>query len=217
MLKKILLGLLLLAGISFAYYQIWFLRQPDRNIPNDESVFVSPANGTVAAVTHWDSEQLAWNKDAGVVQVLTNDIGDKGWLIAIEMDVTNVHFQRAPVSSQLISEEYTEGQFNNALIQTNPFGFRVENERNTLLFQTPEGLKYKVVQIAGLLARRIVDYVEPDQQVKQGEVIGLIKLGSQVAIILPDNVTPMVKAGETVIDGESILAEVKNESSLGNY
>ena len=210
MIKKTLLGLSILVLLSVLYYQVWFLRQPDRNIPNDELVFVSPANGKIAAVTYWESEQLAWNKDAGVVQVLTKDIGDKGWLIAIEMDVTNVHYQRAPVSSQLLSEEYTTGQFNNALIQTNPFGFRVENERNTLLFQTPEGIKYKVVQIAGLLARRIIDYVEPGQQVKQGEVIGLIKLGSQVAIILPENVEPIVKAGEMVIDGESILAKAKN-------
>ena len=209
MIKKLLLGILFFIIASFVYYQVWFLRQPERIIPNDQTIFVSPANGKVAAVTHWDKEQLAWNKDAGVVQVLTNDIGDKGWLIAIEMDVTNVHFQRAPINSQLISEEYTPGQFNNALIQTNPFGFRVENERNTLLFKTPEGLKYKVIQIAGLLARRIEDYVEPDQYVKQGEVIGLIKLGSQVAIILPDNVEPMVKAGEMVVDGESIIASIK--------
>ncbi|MFT5382838.1 MAG: phosphatidylserine decarboxylase [Saprospiraceae bacterium] len=209
MLKKTLIGLVVVVVISFGYYQVWFLRQPSRNIPNDESIFVSPANGKVAAVTHWDKEKLAWNKDAGVVEVLTNDIGEKGWLIAIEMDITNVHFQRAPASSQLLSEEYTPGQFNNALIQTNPFGFRVENERNTLLFQTPEGIKYKVVQIAGLLARRIEDYVEPGQTVKQGEVIGLIKLGSQVAIILPENMEPMVKAGDKVVDGESILATIK--------
>jgi phosphatidylserine decarboxylase len=213
MIKKSLLGILLFFIASFIYYQVWFLRQPDRNIPNDETIFISPANGKVAAVTHWEKEKLAWNKDAGVVEVLTNDIGDQGWLIAIEMDVTNVHYQRAPISSQLISEEYTPGKFNNALIQTNPFGFRLENERNTLLFKTPEGLKYKVIQIAGLLARRIVDYVEPNQYVKQGEVIGLIKLGSQVAIILPNNVEPMIKAGDTVIDGESVLATIKSTDS----
>ena len=209
MIKKILLALALFLLVSIAYYQVWFLRQPERTIPNNESVFVSPANGKVVAVTHWEKEKLNWNKDAGAVQVLTKDIGDAGWLIAIEMDITNVHFQRAPVSSQLISEEYTSGQFNNALIQKNPYGFRVENERNTLFFQTPAGLKYKVVQIAGLMARRIEDYVEPNQQVQQGEVIGLIKLGSQVALILPDGVEPMIKAGDKVVDGETILATIQ--------
>ena len=209
MIKKILIGLALLLLLSIAYYQVWFLRQPERNIPNNESVFVSPANGKIAAVTHWEKEKLVWNKDAGAVQVLTKDIGDSGWLIAIEMDITNVHFQRAPVSSQLIGEEYTPGQFNNALIQKNPYGFRVENERNTLFFQTPEGLKYKVVQIAGLLARRIEDYVEPKQMLQQGEVIGLIKLGSQVALILPEGVQPMVKADDRVVDGETVLAAIQ--------
>jgi len=104
---------------------------------------------------------------------------------------------------------YTSGQFNNALIQKNPYGFRVENERNILFFQTPEGLKYKVVQIAEFLARRIEDYVEPNQTVQQGEVIGLIKLGSQVALILPDEVQPMVKADDRVVDGETVLATIK--------
>lgn len=209
MIKKISIGLILLLIASLLYYQFWFLRQPERIIPNDESIFVSPANGKVAAVTFWEKEKLEWEKDAGVVQVLTEDVGESGWLIAIEMDVTNVHFQRAPVSSQLVNKEYTKGKFNNALIKTNKYGFRVENERNTLHFRTPEGLNYKVVQIAGLLARRIEDYVVPNQNVKQGEVIGLIKLGSQVALILPDNVEPKVKTGDTVVDGESILAEIK--------
>ncbi|MFK7806998.1 MAG: phosphatidylserine decarboxylase [Saprospiraceae bacterium] len=208
MLKKIFLSLVFLTVLSMAYYQIWFLRQPERNIPFGESHFISPANGKVAAVTHWQGDSLAWIKDAGVVEVLTEDIADKGWLIAIEMDITNVHYQRAPIGSKLIKEDYTEGKFRNALVKTNAFGFRLENERNSLLFKTEEGLKYKVVQIAGLLARRIVDYVEPDQEVGQGDVIGLIKLGSQVVLILPDGVNPLVKTGDVVIDGETILAEI---------
>ena len=194
--------------VSLLYYRLWFLRQPSRHIPYDETVFVSPANGRVAAVTFWEKEKLMWNKDAGAVQVLTEELGEKGWLIAIEMDVTHVHYQRAPVGSRLIGEDYTPGQFHNALVQTNPYGFRMENERNTLLFETPGGLKYKVVQIAGLLARRIVDYVEPGQEVQQGEVIGLIKLGSQVALVLPHNTAPAVKPGQTVVDGQTVVAKI---------
>lgn len=209
MLKKILVTLTLLIVAALAYYQIWFLRQPERNIPQSDTAFVSPANGKIAAVSSWTKDELAWNKDAGVVQVLTEDVAEKGWLIAIEMDVTNVHYQRAPINSQLIAESYTKGKFNNALIQTNTFGFRLENERNSLLFQTATGLRYKVVQIAGLLARRIEDYVKPNQHVRQGEVIGLIKLGSQVALILPHSVVPTVKAGEIVVDGETVIAKIK--------
>jgi phosphatidylserine decarboxylase len=210
--KWLLRGGGLLLGIiicSFAYYQLWFLRQPARTIPDAPSSFVSPANGMVAAVTPWTGDTLQWEKDDGQVRVLTEDLGTEGYLIAIEMDVTNVHYQRAPMNGRVISTNYTEGQFNNALIQTNKYGFRIENERNSILLESTSGLRYKVVQIAGLLARRIVDYVEPGQNLKQGEVIGLIKLGSQVALIVPKGVEPLVEVGDEVVDGETIVARVR--------
>jgi phosphatidylserine decarboxylase len=191
-----------------AFYQFWFLRQPDRRTPQEPAAFISPANGKIAAVEAWDANQLAWEKDAGVVQVMTRDIGEKGWLIAIEMNVMNVHYQRAPANSRFLKREYVEGKFNNALIKTNRFGLRLENERNDLLFETPSGLRYKVVQVAGLLARRIEDYLQAEQEVTAGEVIGLIKMGSQVALILPENVTPLVKAGDYTVDGETLLAKI---------
>lgn len=209
MVKKILLGLGILILISIGYYYLWFLRQPDRVIPMDEHAFISPANGEIVAITPWKSDELQWEKDDGVVKVLTEGVGETGWLVAIEMDVTNVHYQRAPVDSRLIAEEYTEGKFNNALIQTNKYGFRVENERNVLTFEADKGYKYKVVQVAGLVARRIEDYLKPNQEVKRGEVIGLIKLGSQVAVILPQEVKPKVEIGDIVTDGETILARVE--------
>lgn len=211
MLKKILISLGILFLLSFAYYQFWFLRQPERTIPFNETTFLSPANGKVVGVTYWEQDTLEWQKDNGAVEVLTRNIDKSGWLIAIEMDVTHVHYQRLPVSSQLISKKYTTGKFKNALVQTNDYGFRFENERNSLLFETPNGLKYKVVQIAGLLARRIEDYVEPEENVTQGEIIGLIKLGSQVALVLPNTVEPTVEVGDIVTDGESVLARIKGK------
>lgn len=209
LLKKLFIGFLVVVAALLAYYQFWFLRQPARVIPNDSSAFISPANGMVAAVIHWTSDSLAWEKDAGVVQVMTKDVDSSGWLIAIEMDVTNVHYQRAPMAGRFLRNEYVHGQFNNALIQTNRFGLRLENERNDMLFEAKNGMHYKVVQVAGLVARRIVDYVEDGQEVAAGDVIGLIKLGSQVGLILPENTKPLVKVGETVTDGETILAKVE--------
>lgn len=209
LLKKLVLIFLAFVVISLAYYQFWFLRLPDRQVPNDAQAFISPANGKVVTVLHWTTDSLAWEKDAGVVQVMTKDVDSSGWLIAIEMDVTNVHYQRAPMDARFLSNNYVHGQFNNALVQTNRFGLRLENERNDMLFETTNGLKFKVVQVAGLLARRIEDFVEPSQQVKAGEVIGLIKLGSQVGVILPENTVPNVEIGETVTDGETILAKIK--------
>ncbi|MEY3368882.1 MAG: hypothetical protein RI973_2037 [Bacteroidota bacterium] len=208
MVKKIgftLLGLLLLLG---GFYRFWFLRQPDRNTTTAENAFVSPANGRIAAVERWHSKDLQWEKDFGAVQVMTSKVDTTGWLIAIEMNVMNVHYQRAPIQGRFLESNYVKGSFNNALVQTNRFGLRLENERNDLLFEAQNGMRYKVVQVAGLLARRIEDYVDPGQPVAAGEVIGLIKMGSQVGLVLPSGVSPQVKIGDIVTDGETILAKI---------
>lgn len=94
----------------------------------------------------------------------------------------------------------------------NDLGIRFENEHNEILVANTNGDKFKLVQIAGFVARRIVDFVEPNQEKKTGELIGLIKLGSQVTVILPNNYLPKVEVGETVIDGETILGEKKAEN-----
>ncbi len=206
--RSLIFTALLLIAL-FSFYRFWFLRQPVRHTTADSFSFISPANGTIAAVETWDAAQIEWEKDNGVVRVMTRDIGMKGWLIAIEMNVMNVHYQRAPMAGRLLSKTYTEGKFNNALVKTNRFGLRLENERNDLLFETKDGLRYKVVQVAGLLARRIEDYVEPGQELAAGEIIGLIKMGSQVGLILPENVEPLVRPGDVVTDGESFLARIK--------
>ncbi|MES2620106.1 MAG: phosphatidylserine decarboxylase [Bacteroidota bacterium] len=194
-----------------AYYRIWFLRQPERNIPNNPSVFVAPANGVVVSVKRWTADNLLVKKgEFGVINVWTKDVDTGGTIISIQMDPTNVHFQRAPQDGKLLSERYTKGDFNNAVVMSNEYGTRFENEHNEMLFQSTSGKKYKLVQIAGFLARRIEDYVVPEQQVKQGEVIGLIKLGSQVTVILPHDITPNVKVGDITVDGETVIGNEGN-------
>jgi phosphatidylserine decarboxylase len=209
LLKRLSIGFLLLVLVLLAYYRFWFLRLPDRALPIEPKAILSPANGEVVAILHWTKDSLAWEKDAGVVQVMTSDVDSSGWLIAIEMDVTNVHYQRAPLAGRFLKNEYVNGRFNNALVQTNRFGLRLENERNDMLFETESGMKYKVVQVAGLVARRIEDFVEPQQAVKAGDVIGLIKLGSQVGLVLPENTIPNVQLGQIVVDGETVIAKLK--------
>lgn len=196
-------GIILLLLIG--YYRFWFLRLPERNIDENPSVIVSPANGLVASISAYNKSFLEINKGKyGIIKVWTNDVDTAGTIISIVMNVTNVHYQRAPVLSKVITHQYTKGKFNNAVANDNQFGIRFENEHNEILFETPEGKRVKIIQIAGLLARRIVDFVQPEQQVKKGEIVGLIKLGSQVTIILPNGVKPIVKAGQTVLDGEPI-------------
>ena len=200
--------LLFLAVAAAAFYQFWFLRQPDRAIPTERHVFVSPANGSVAAVVPWsaDSLDLSDSTPDKVVRLLTEDVSDHGTLVSIEMDVSDVHYQRAPTDATFVRAYYQEGKFKNALVTTNEYGFRAVNEHNAMLFEDADGERYKVVQIAGLLARRIEDYIAPGERVARGQVIGLIKLGSQVSILLPPSYEVTVEPGTHVVDGESILA-----------
>jgi phosphatidylserine decarboxylase len=193
--------------LLFAYYRIWFLRQPARNVPQNNSVFVAPANGKVVSVSKWNTASLTiLKKELGIINVWTKDVDTAGTIISIQMDVTNVHFQRAPTNGKVIAEKYTKGSFNNAVVMSNEFGIRFENEHNEFLMETSGGKKYKVIQIAGFLARRIVDFTTPNQPVKQGDVIGLIKLGSQVTVILPHDVNVLAKKGDVTIDGETVIA-----------
>ncbi|MCW5907573.1 MAG: phosphatidylserine decarboxylase family protein [Chitinophagales bacterium] len=193
--------------LLIAFYRFWFLRQPQRSIPNNPTVFVAPANGKVVSVKTWNSESLIETKgDNGAINVWTKDVDTAGTIISIQMTPLNVHYQRAPQSGKLLAEKYTEGDFNNAIVMSNDYGIRFENEHNEMLFETETGVKYKVIQIAGFVARRIEDYLTPQQSVKQGDVIGLIKLGSQVTIILPYGIQPVVKVGDVTIDGETVIA-----------
>jgi len=206
-LKRSLIVIVVIVVALVAYYRIWFLRMPDRNVPNNSSVFVAPANGVVVSVNRWDAASLTiLKKQFGIINVWTKDVDTAGTIISIQMDPTNVHFQRAPIAGKVVSERYTKGNFNNAVVMSNTFGIRFENEHNEFLMETATGKKYKVIQIAGFVARRIVDFTHPNQEVKQGEVIGLIKLGSQVTIILPHDVTVLAKKGDITIDGETVIA-----------
>ncbi len=209
---KFLRGLIYTAVVLtvflFAYYQVWFLRQPNRNIPGNDHVFVSPANGKIVSIHRWNSQSLVVTKEEfGAINVWTKDVDTAGTIISIQMDVTNVHYQRAPVAGKVISETYTHGSFHNAVQMSNEYGIRFENEHNEFLMETPSGKKYKVIQLAGFLARRIVDMTKPGQVVKQGDVIGLIKLGSQVTVLLPHDVQVLVKNGDVTVDGETVLGK----------
>ena len=205
--KRVFVLLIVISVVVAGYYRVWFLRQPDRNIPNNNSVFVAPANGKIVSVYKWSSSNLTiLKKELGIINVWTKDVDTAGTIISIQMDVTNVHYQRAPTGGKVISEKYVKGSFNNAVVMSNSFGIRFENEHNEFLMETTTGEKYKVIQIAGFVARRIVDYTKPNQEVKQGEVIGLIKLGSQVTVLLPHDVNVVAKTGEVTIDGETIIA-----------
>lgn len=211
LLKYIFFSLLVIIISCALFYKFWFLRQPVRHVPHNKHVFVSPANGKIVSITTWNQSYLAITKQQyGLIKVWAQDVDTAGYMISIQMDPTHVHYQRSPVYGQVISHKHSTGSFNNAMGSDNPYGIRFENEHNEILLQTEDSSRYKIVQIAGFLARRIEDYVKPGQQVKQGDVIGLIKLGSQVTVILPHNTHIETKVGETVIDGESVLGDINS-------
>ena len=208
-LKYTLISLAAVILFCAGFYKIWFLRQPERHIPHDNHLFISPANGVVVSVTHWDNAYLAITKEKyGLINVWAADVDTAGTMVSIQMDPTHVHYQRSPLDCRVLAHKHSTGNFNNALQSDNPYGIRFENEHNEILIQGADSSKYKIVQIAGFVARRIEDYVKPGQAEKQGEIIGLIKLGSQVTVILPHNVKVSAKVGETVIDGESVLGNM---------
>lgn len=209
-LKRFLIAAVIVAVVLVGYYKVWFLRLPDRNIPHDNRLFTAPANGVIVSIKNWTAETVQETKgELGVINVWTKDVDTAGTIISIQMDPTNVHFQRAPVDGKVVLKKHTAGRFNNAVVMSNEYGIRFENEHNEILMESASGKRYKLIQIAGFVARRIEDYVKPEQEVKQGDVIGLIKLGSQVTVILPQGFEVKAKVGETTIDGETILATEK--------
>ena len=207
---KYLAAVLVVFAIVFAlFYRFWFLRSPERVIVLDPTAMVSPANGEIVSITHFNQEWINVTKEKfGVIHLWTNDVDTAGYIVSIQMNPTHVHYQRMPVDGKILSHKHTDGSFNNAILMSNDLGIRFENEHNQILIQDANGKKIKVVQIAGFLARRIVDFVKPEEQKKKGDLIGLIKLGSQITVVLPQDYTPNVEIGQTVIDGETILAKI---------
>ena len=126
------------------------------------------------------------------------------------MTPLDVHYQKAPLASQLISKSYKPGSFLNVMKSDPTLRQTFQNEHNSMLFQTSEGYQFRIIQIAGALARRIVDYVVPNQQLQQGEKIWLIKLGSQVSVVLDANFELQAKVWDVVIEGETVLAKKRS-------
>ncbi len=201
---QIIGALLILVVLVIIFWRFWFLRLPDRKIP--KKGVVSPAFGKVIKIIRFEKgEPLDIHKGLlGSVKTITKDVSKSGYVVVIMLNVSDVHYQRAPDRATLLSQKHTRGKFRNAVFGSGSLEATFENEKNEMVF-TEGSRRFKVVQVAGVLARRIVSYVERGQKVNKGEVIGLINLGSQVVIVLPD-CELQVAEGERVVDGESVIA-----------
>ena len=176
--------------VVLACYFTYFFRNPDRTIPTDEHLVVSPADGTVQDVVELEDDDF-------VKEPCTK--------IIIFLSVFNVHVNRSPIAGEIKCQKYVCGRFRPAY--KDEVGF--ENERHMLGIENEKGFRVTVTQIAGILARRIVSWVTLDDNMSKGQVYGLIKFGSCTELVVPRNVEVLVKKGDKVRGGESVLGRIK--------
>jgi phosphatidylserine decarboxylase len=198
-----LIILLIIVIILLLFWKFVFLRRPKRNIPTEG--IVSPASGRLVRIINFKNG-AAHDVPKGLfgrVRAITEDVATEGQLLVIMLTPFDVHYQRAPADGIVKSTIYTKGAFKNAIIGAERLS-AFENEKNTILLKTKEG-NIKVIQVAGVLARRIICSVKLGQSVKKGDLIGLINLGSQVILVMPKKKLK-VKVGDYLVDGETIIA-----------
>jgi phosphatidylserine decarboxylase len=201
--------LILVACVGF--YRCYFLRKPYRNIPYDESLFVSPANWKIIAIIENPTDNTVIYKDNNeVLDHFIDWIGSGATMVSIMMTPLNVHYQRSPNNATLIEEKYVRWKKRNAMKTDPTMKSTLQNEYNAMLFETDNWVRYRIVQIAWTVARRIVSFVDVDDYVEQGEEIWMIKFWSQVTIIFDNNVEIMAKVWDKVVDWETVLWKLKN-------
>lgn len=167
----------------------WFFRNPKRKTPEGEGLVISPADGKVIRIEERECSAAP---------------GKKFHKISIFMNVFNVHVNRIPCSGKVVAIRYREGKF----ISANLDKASEQNERNTVLLQTDDGREVITVQIAGLIARRIVCWIKEGMHLQTGERIGLIRFGSRVEVFLPLGSTVLAKVGQKVRAGETPIGEL---------
>jgi len=177
-------------GLALTVWCALFFRNPVRVTPVRDGIVVAPADGRVSMIV-----QLIPPPELG--------LGDKPLpRISIFMSVFNCHVNRAPVAGRIERIIYSPGKFINAELDK----ASEDNERNSLVISSPAG-QIGVIQIAGLVARRIVSFVREGQSVSAGERFGLIRFGSRLDVYLPEGTKPLVSEGQTSIAGETVLAD----------
>ena len=179
-------------GLLFTAFCFYFFRDPERVPPAGAGHVVAPADGRVVSVgRHAPPAELG--------------LGDAPrWRVAIFLSVIDVHVNRVPATGTVTKIAYRSGAFLNASLDK----ASDENERNALAIALPDGRDLAVVQIAGLIARRILCFVKPGDAVMAGERFGLIRFGSRTDLYLPHGVEPLVREGQTMIGGETVIARL---------
>ncbi len=179
-------------GVLLTVFCFYFFRNPNRVVPQSEGLVIAPADGIVSNITQ-------------IVPPAEIDMGDEPLTrISIFMSVFNVHVNRIPVSGKIHKVHYRPGKFLNVADKDSE-----DNEREEYSAIMADGTKIGFIQIAGLVARRIVSFVKEGDELKAGERFGLIRFGSRLDVFLPKGVEPKVALGQISVAGETVLADLK--------
>jgi len=179
-------------GAAFVLFCLYFFRDPERTVPARPGAMVAPADGRVVMV-------------GMAVPPAELDLGPAPrWRVAIFLSVLDVHVNRMPVDGTVTRVAYRHGKF----LSANLDKASEENERNAIALALPDGRDLAVVQIAGLVARRILSDAKVGDAVQAGDRFGIIRFGSRTDVYLPEGVQALVSEGQTMIGGETVIAEL---------
>ncbi len=182
-------------GLGLTVWCYYFFRDPKRATPTRDGLVISPADGIVSLIEKAVPPAELGMSDAPLTRV------------SVFMSVFNCHVNRAPIGGTVKAIAYRPGKFFNASMDK----ASSDNERNSLCIEMEDGRQIAVVQIAGLVARRIVCFTSEGSALKTGERFGLIRFGSRLDVYLPDGVHPMVNLGQTMVAGETVLADLTSK------
>ena len=186
---------LFILSLILLIFTFYFFRDPERVVPIGDDILVSPADGLITNITEIKEGKKTYIK------------------VSIFLSIFNVHIQRLPITGEVTKVDYIEGKFINATLDK----ASDENERLKITIKNGNNLIY-VTQIAGLIARRIVNYVKPNENINQGDRYGIIKFGSRVDIEFPNSFKLLVNEGQQCIGGETIIAQdIKSKISQREF
>lgn len=186
---------LFIFSLILLIFTFYFFRDPERVVPIGDDILVSPADGLITNITETKEGKKTYIK------------------VSIFLSIFNVHIQRLPITGEVTKVDYIEGKFINATLDK----ASDENERLKITIKNGNNLIY-VTQIAGLIARRIVNYVKPNENINQGDRYGIIKFGSRVDIEFPNSFKLLVNEGQQCIGGETIIAQdIKSKISQREF
>lgn len=179
-------------GVVLTLWCAYFFRDPVRVTPVRDGLIISPADGRISAIqTVLPPPELGFGPEPRL-------------RVSIFMNVFDVHVNRTPVTGRVVRMSYIPGKFINAELDK----ASEDNERQAFVIEQEDGTEIGMVQIAGLIARRIVPFVKPDTQVSVGERVGLIRFGSRVDVYLPAGKVAQVAIGQRAVAGETVIADI---------